>query len=133
MTDAHAAHLTALRTAVLARLLREALPTAATLVVDTGPWYYAENHGGGSVLLLAVLDEGNTLLWADQHRSEPEVTGGWAAVREEIESGLLACLAYATPARNGWTELPMTTIDLHGLDDVPDTDVQVIDLQHIAT
>lgn len=130
LADAQAARLVTLRVSAIARLVRRALPTATGLVVDTSGWYYAEEHGAGSVHLLAVLNQQRTLLWAEEQLTEPAVAdlpGGWIALRREVEQQLLAALDHATPALNGWFDLPDVEVDLGDLD-VPTLDVQVVTL-----
>jgi hypothetical protein len=101
LIDAQAQYLVALRLAVLARLLREALPTAACIVVDTGDWYYATEHGDGAVNLLAVLDERHNPLWTDPDADGPVIE--WRDVRAVTEAELLAALRHTTPHQNRWT------------------------------
>lgn len=127
LADAQAARLVTLRVTVIARLVRQALPTARHLVVDTGSWD-ADEHGAGSVHLLGVLDDQQTQVWTDEHPTNPAVDdqpGGWTALCAEVEQQLLAALDHVTPEENGWIDLRDAALDLGHLS-VPATDAQIV-------
>lgn len=90
--------------AIVARLLRQILPTAASLLVDISGWYYPDEHGSGDVDLRAVLDVQHCRIWRrDQDTSEPPGLPGTAEqLIASVERLLVAALDHLTPSGCGW-------------------------------
>lgn len=105
LTEVFAGRLAALRVAAAGRMLRLAFPAAASILVDTSAWYYHEEHGGGDVDLVSILDADGRELWNDEDGPDPtvpDVDGGWNAVRNAAEWELFSALDHLTPDGCGW-------------------------------